>query len=187
MSTFILIGEHVVNTFSVHVICIISDKLSDLKSNMFCVDSCDLYFPNEMNQLFSACNSELSMSFPCSSNPSKENTLGKRSAICAHVEHLFSSIVIDFIRHTTKYVCKLRNKNVGIAVNDSSQCFKQFDLGVTELELLNMSCCLHEIFVLPSYQLFTGKQKSIMTFHRGEMKVGNTMFQANNHLWYDQK
>jgi hypothetical protein len=52
---------------------------------MFCVDSCDLYFPNEMNQLFSACNSEPSMSFPCLSNPPNENTHGQRSAICAQL------------------------------------------------------------------------------------------------------
>jgi hypothetical protein len=26
-----------------------------------------------------------------------------------------------------------------------------------------------------------------MIFHHGKMKVANTMFQANNHLWYNQK
>jgi hypothetical protein len=141
-----------------------SDKLADLKSNMFCVDSCDLYFPNEMNQLFSDCNSDSSMSFPCLFNPPNENTHGQTSAICAHAEHLFSSIGIDFKRHTAKSINKLCNKNFGIVMNDSLQCFEQFDLGVTKLVLLNQLCCLHEIFVLPSYQLFVGTQKSIMVF-----------------------
>jgi hypothetical protein len=54
--TFIFIGNHVVNKFYVHAICITDDKLADLKSNMLGDNSCDLYFPNEMNQLFSACN-----------------------------------------------------------------------------------------------------------------------------------
>jgi hypothetical protein len=62
--TFIFIGEHVVNKFYVHAICITDDKLADLKSNMLGDNSCDLYFPNEMTQLFSACNFEPSMSFP---------------------------------------------------------------------------------------------------------------------------
>jgi hypothetical protein len=162
--TFILIGERVLNILSLHAICIMSNKLANLKSNMFCVDSCDLYFPTEMNQLFSACNSEFSMSFPCSSNPTKENTNGKRTAIGAHAEHLFSFIGIDFKRCTTKSVHKSCNKNVGIVVNDSSQYFEQFDLGVTKLELLNQLCCLQEIFILPPYQLFAGTQKSFMNF-----------------------
>jgi hypothetical protein len=104
--TFTFIGEHVVNIFYVHAICIMSDKLADLKSNMFCVDSCDLYFPNEMTQFFSACNSEPSMSLPCLSNSSNENTHGQKSAICAHAEQLFSSLGIDFKRHTTKSIHK---------------------------------------------------------------------------------
>jgi hypothetical protein len=104
------------------------------------------------------------MSFPCSSKPPKENTHGQRSAICAHAEQLFSSIGTDFKRHTTKSVHKLYNKIFGIVMNDSSQCFEQFDLGMITLELLNQLCCLHEIFVLPSYQLFAGTQKSIMFF-----------------------
>jgi hypothetical protein len=87
--TIIFIGEHVVHNFYVHAICITDDKLADLKSNMFCVDSCDLYFPNEMTQLFSACNSEPSMPFPYLSNPLNENTHGQKRAICAHDEHLF--------------------------------------------------------------------------------------------------
>jgi hypothetical protein len=48
------------------------------------------------------------------------------------------------------------------------------------LEMLNPLCCLHEIFILPSYKLFVVTQKSIMIFHRGKMKVVNTMFQDNN-------
>jgi hypothetical protein len=82
--TFIFIGEHVVHNFYVHAICITDDKLADLKSNMVCDNSCDLYFSNKMNQLLSPNNSEPSISLPCSSNPMKENTHGKISAICAH-------------------------------------------------------------------------------------------------------
>jgi hypothetical protein len=185
--TFILIGEHVVNTFSVHAICIMSDKLADLKSNMFCVDFCDLYFPNEMTQLFSVFNSEPSMPFPCLSNPPNENTNGQKSAICAHADHLSSSIGIDFKRHTTKPVYKSSNKNFGIVMNVLSPSFAKFDIGMVKLDMINQLCCLHEIFVLPSHKLFAGTQKSIIIFHRGKMKVANTMFQANNHLWYYQK
>lgn len=69
--TFIFIGEHVLNSFYVHAICITNDKLADLKLNMLCDNSCDTYFPNdEMNQLFSAYYSEPSMLFPCSYIPS---------------------------------------------------------------------------------------------------------------------
>jgi hypothetical protein len=76
--TFIFIGEHVVHNFYVHAICITDDKLADLKSNMLCDNSCDLYFPNEMNQLLSLNNSEPSMPFPCLSNPPNENTHGQK-------------------------------------------------------------------------------------------------------------
>jgi hypothetical protein len=179
--TFIFIGEHVHN-FYVHAICITDDKLADLKSYMLCDNCCDLYFPNEMTQLFSACNFEPSMSFPCLSNPPNENTHGQRSTICAHAEHLFSSIGIDFKGHTTKFVHKSCNKNFGIVMNVLSPSFENFDLGMVKLDMINKLCCLHEIFVLPSHRLFAYTQKSIMIFHHGKMKVANTMFQANNHL-----
>jgi hypothetical protein len=118
--TFIFIGEHVVHNFYVHAICITDDKLADLKSNIFCVDSCDLYFPNEMNQLFSACNSEPSMSLPCSSNPLKENTHGKISAIYAHEKQLPTSMSIAIEGYTSKLVHNLSNTNFGIVMNVSS-------------------------------------------------------------------
>jgi hypothetical protein len=118
--TFIFIGEHVVHNFYVHAICITDDKLADLKSNTFCVDYCDLYFPNEMNQLFSACNSEPSMSLPCSSNPLKENTHGKISAIYAHEKQLPTSMSIAIEGYTSKLVHNLSNTNFGIVMNVSS-------------------------------------------------------------------
>jgi hypothetical protein len=74
---------------------------------------------------------------------------------------------------------------------DSYEClspsFENFDLGMVNLDILNQLCCLHETFVLPSYKLFAGTQKSIMIFHCGKTKVANIMFQANNHLWYNEK
>jgi hypothetical protein len=72
-------------------------------------------------------------------------------------------------------------------MNVLSPSFEKFDLGMVKLDMINQLCCLHEIFVLPSHKLFVGTQKSIMIFHRGKMKVANTMFQANNQLWYYQK
>jgi hypothetical protein len=169
--TFIFIGEHVVNKFYVHAICITDDTHADLKSNMLGDNSCDLYFSNEMTQSFSACNSEPSMSFPCLSNPPNENTHGQRSAICAHAEHLFSCIGIDFKGHTTKFVHKSRNKNFGIVMNVLSPSFENFDLGMVKLDMINKLCCLHGIFVLPSHKLFAGTQKSNMIFHRGKRKL----------------
>jgi hypothetical protein len=185
--TFILIGEHVVPNFYVHAICIMSDKLADSKSNMLCDTSCHLYFSNEMNQLLSLNNSEPSMSLPCSSNPLKENTHGKISAICAHEKQLPTYMNIAIEGYTSKLVHNLSNTNFGIVMNVSSPSFEQFDLGMVKFDILNQLCCLHEIFVLPSYKLFAGTQKSIMIFHRGKMKVANTMFQGNNHLWYNRK
>jgi urease accessory protein UreF len=58
---------------------------------------------------------------------------------------------------------------------------------MVKLDMINQLCCLHEIFVLSSHKLFASTQKSIMIFHRGKMKVANTMFQAINNLWYNQK
>jgi hypothetical protein len=113
--------------------------------------------------------------------------MGKKNAICAHANHLFTSIGIDFKRHTTKPVYKSSNKNFGIVMNVLSPSFAKFDIGMVKLDMINQLCCLHEIFVLPSHKLFAGTQKSIMIFHGGKMKVANTMFQANNHLWYYQK
>jgi hypothetical protein len=84
--------------------------------------------------------------------------------------------------YTSKLVHNLSNTNFGIVMNVSSPSFEQFDLGMVKFDILNQLCCLHEIFVLPSYKLFAGTQKSIMIFHHGKMKVANTMFQANNHL-----
>jgi hypothetical protein len=127
------------------------------------------------------------MSLPCSSNPLKENTHGKISAICAHEKQLPTYMNIAIEGYTSKLVHNLSNTNFGIVMNVSSPSFEQFDLGMVKFDILNQLCCLHEIFVLPSYKLFAGTQKSIMIFHRGKMKVANTMFQANNHLWYYQK
>jgi hypothetical protein len=158
--TFILIGEHVVNIFYVHAICILSDKHAVLKSNMFCVDYCDLYFPNKITQWFSACNSEPSMSFPCLSTPPNQSTYGQRSAICAHAEHLFSSIAIDYKGHTTKSVHKSCKTNFGIVMNVLSPSFEKFDLGMVKLDMINQLCCLHEIFVLSSHKLFASTQKN---------------------------
>jgi hypothetical protein len=88
-----------------------------------CDNFCGLPFPNKINQLFSPSHLEPSMSFPCSSDPPKENTHGQRIAICAHAEHLFSSISFDFKRITTKSVHKLCNKFFVIVMNVSSTCF----------------------------------------------------------------
>jgi hypothetical protein len=140
-----------------------------------------------MNQLLSPNNSEPSMSLACLSNPLKENTHGKISAIYAHEKQQSTSMSIAIEGYTSKLVHNLSNTNFGIVMNVSSPSFEQFDLGMVKLDILNQLCCLHETIVLPSYKLFTGTQKSIMIFHRGKMKVANTMFQANNHLWYNQK
>jgi hypothetical protein len=137
-----------------------------------------------MNQLFSACNSEPSMSLPCSCNPLKENTHGKISAICAHEKQLSTSMSIAIEGYTSKLVHNLSNTNFGVVMNVSSPSFEQFDLGMVKLDIFNQLCCLHEILVLPSYKLFAGTQKSIMIFHHGKMKVANTTFQAKDHLWY---
>jgi hypothetical protein len=136
-----------------------------------CDSSCDLYFPNEMNQLLSPNNSEPSMSLPCSSNPLKENTHGKISAICAHENQLSTSMSIVIEGYTSKLVHNLSNTNFGIVMNVSSPSFERFDLEMVKLDMLNQLCCLDKIFILPSHQLFAGKQKSIMIFHCGKMKV----------------
>jgi hypothetical protein len=73
MFSFILIGNCVDNNFYVHAICIMIDKIDDLKIKRLCDNSCHMYFPNEMNQMFSASNSEPSMSFSCSYIPPNSN------------------------------------------------------------------------------------------------------------------
>jgi hypothetical protein len=122
--TFIFIGEHVVHNFYVHAICITDDTLADLKSNMLCDNSCDLYFLNEMNQLLSPINSEPSMSLPCSSNPLKENTHGKISAICAHEKQLSTSMSIAIEGYTSKLIHNFGNTNFGIVMTVSSPSFE---------------------------------------------------------------
>jgi hypothetical protein len=86
--TFILIGEHVVNSFCIHAICITNDKLAELKPTILCDNSCDLYFPNELNQSFCASNLEPSMSFPCSYIFHR-----KKQIICKKVQSVHSKSI----------------------------------------------------------------------------------------------
>jgi hypothetical protein len=181
--TFILIGEHVINNFYVHSICITNDMIAD-----WCHHSCDMYFSDDvMNQLLSACYLEPSISSPCSYIPLEETSAMQKCAICALEKHLSTSMSIAFEGSISQPMNDLCNKNCWSVLGIYSPCAEQYHLGMVKLEMLNKLCCVTEIFVLPFHNLFVGKQMSMMLFHRGKMKFVAIMFQVNSLLQYNRK
>jgi len=123
--TFVLIGEHVVDTFHVHAICVTYDKLADLESKILSAKPSDISF--EMKQLLGASYFQQLMLSSCSYLPLKERNHVQSNA-CAHKSCSPTSWSIEFERYTSKPMNKLCHNNFWNAMNAQHPFDEKLDL-----------------------------------------------------------
>jgi hypothetical protein len=172
--TFILIGDHVVNIFQVHAICVTYDMLAGLESKPLSEKHIDKFL--EIQLSLDACDFKQLMLPSCAFHPWKER---KHVQSMDHAHKSFSptcrSIKVDryasklmnhlshnnfwntmnaqhrFDEKFDKYIIESCNENVK---NASSTSLGIFDLAKMKYDNMNQLIGLQEILVLPTSKLF---------------------------------